>query len=49
MTLVVPSYVPLHKLASASGIQMLINGIFMLCAGPILGTTNLKFNYLLSH
>lgn len=37
MTLVVPSYVPLHKLPSASGIQMLINGIIMLGAGPILG------------
>lgn len=37
MTLVVPSHVPIHKLPSASGIQMLINGVILTCAGPILG------------
>ncbi|XP_050446346.1 monocarboxylate transporter 13-like [Cataglyphis hispanica] len=37
MTLVVPSYVPIHKLPSASGIQMLTNGVILTCAGPTLG------------
>lgn len=37
MTLVVPTYVSLEKLPSASGIQMLINGVILMCAGPILG------------
>lgn len=37
MALVVPSYVPIQKLPNASGIQMLTNGMILLCAGPMLG------------
>lgn len=46
MSLVIPSYVPLEKLAAASGLQMVVNGIILLGAGPILGKLNMKFtNY----
>ena len=38
MTLVIPYYVPIHKLPNASGIQMIVNGIILLSAGPMLGT-----------
>lgn len=37
MNLVIPSYVPLERLASASGIQMLANGIFLISFGPLIG------------
>lgn len=37
MTLVIPSYVPIQKLPGASGMQMLTNGLILICAGPILG------------
>ncbi|KAG9434866.1 hypothetical protein HZU67_02850 [Apis mellifera carnica] len=37
MSLVIPSYVPIHKLPNASGIQMIVNGMLLLCAGPMLG------------
>lgn len=37
MSLVIPSYVPLERLASASGIQMVTNGIILMCLGPIIG------------
>ncbi|XP_014288980.1 monocarboxylate transporter 13 isoform X2 [Halyomorpha halys] len=37
MGLVIPSYVPLEKLASATGLQTVLNGLFLLAAGPILG------------
>lgn len=37
MGLVIPSYVPIDKLANASGLQMLVNGIFILIGGPIMG------------
>jgi len=40
MALVVPDYVPIQKLPNASGIQMLTNGIILMCAGPIFGTHN---------
>lgn len=36
--LVIPGYVPLHKLASATGLQMVMNGILLLICGPLLGT-----------
>lgn len=35
--LVIPGYVPLHKLGSATGLQMVMNGIFLLIFGPLLG------------
>lgn len=37
MGLVIPSYVPLEKLASATGLQTVLNGLFLVTAGPILG------------
>lgn len=37
MSLVIPSYIPLDKLPSASGIQMLTNGILLLTIGPLIG------------
>lgn len=36
-TLVIPAYVPIEKLAAASGIQMVVNGIFIILGGPVLG------------
>jgi hypothetical protein len=41
MALVVPSYVSIQKLPNASGIQMLTNGIILMCAGPIFGMHNI--------
>ncbi|XP_066583477.1 uncharacterized protein [Prorops nasuta] len=37
MVLVIPNYVPLERLPYASGIQMLVNGIILMAAGPFLG------------
>lgn len=37
MGLVIPSYVPLDRLPSASGIQMVCNSIFLLSLGPFVG------------
>lgn len=37
MSLLIPSYVPIEKLASASGMQMVANGLFNMIGGPILG------------
>lgn len=38
ITLVIPSYIPIDRLASASGIQMFTNGMIMISMGPVLGT-----------
>lgn len=38
MNLVIPSAVPLERLAAAAGLQMVVNGIFILIGGPLLGT-----------
>lgn len=38
MSLVIPSSVPLERLAAAAGLQMVVNGVFILIGGPILGT-----------
>lgn len=35
--LIIPNYVPLEKLASASGIQMVTNGMVILIGGPLVG------------
>ena len=45
MALVIPAYVPLDRLASASGIQMLTNGLFILVSGPVIGK-EFNWNYL---
>ncbi|CAG2054000.1 unnamed protein product [Timema podura] len=37
MALVIPSYVPIERLAAASGLQMVVNGVFLLVFGPFLG------------
>lgn len=37
MSIVIPSYIPLDRLASASGIQMFANGLAMMFLGPVLG------------
>lgn len=37
MSIVIPSYIPIDRLASASAIQLFANGIVMMCIGPILG------------
>lgn len=37
MSLVFPAYLPLDRLASASGIQTVLKGIFMIFFGPLLG------------
>lgn len=39
MSIVIPSYVPIERLASASGIQMFANGLVMMLLGPLLGLT----------
>ncbi|OAD53188.1 Monocarboxylate transporter 9 [Eufriesea mexicana] len=43
MTLVIPCYVPIHKLPNASGIQMIVNGVILLSAGPMLGVMRDSF------
>lgn len=37
MSIVIPSYIPIERLASASAIQLFGNGIVMMCFGPVLG------------
>ncbi|XP_026748201.2 monocarboxylate transporter 9-like isoform X1 [Galleria mellonella] len=37
MNIVIPSYVPIERLAFASGIQMFVNGIIIILLGSILG------------
>lgn len=39
MYLVIPSYVPLERFPTASGIQMIVNGVFMLVGGPLIGNS----------
>lgn len=35
--LIIPDYVPLERLPSASGMQMVCNGILSIAVGPIIG------------
>lgn len=42
MSLLIPNYVPIEKLASASGIQMVVNGVIIMFGGPLLGM-NINF------
>lgn len=44
MYLVIPSYVPLDRLATASGMQMILNGIFLLVGGPLIGKIIFSIN-----
>ncbi|XP_032664227.1 uncharacterized protein LOC116840953 isoform X2 [Odontomachus brunneus] len=37
MVLVIPNHVPIAKLPSASGIQMMVNGLILTCFGPLIG------------
>lgn len=37
MQLVIPSHVPLERLASAAGLQMVCNGFVMITLGPVVG------------
>lgn len=39
MALVIPSYVPLHRLPAASGLQLIFAGIFYFFVGPVVGMT----------
>lgn len=43
---VVPSYIPLERLAAASGIQMVANGILILLMGSFVGkSSTIYHNY----
>lgn len=44
MNIVIPSYVPIERLAFASGIQMFFNGITIITIGSLLG--NFKYRKL---
>lgn len=37
MTIVIPSYVSIERLAAASGIQMVVNGVLLIAFGPLIG------------
>lgn len=39
MSLLIPSFIPIERLASASGLQMSVNGMLVLALGPVLGET----------
>lgn len=45
MALVIPSYVPLHRLPAASGLQLISAGIFYFFMGPVVGTFILFFAF----
>lgn len=41
MILVIPNHVTINKLASASGIRMVANGLVLLCLGPVVGKSKM--------
>ncbi|XP_075154457.1 uncharacterized protein LOC142228052 [Haematobia irritans] len=43
--LIIPSCVPLKRLPAASGLQLLISGLFTLAAGPFVGLIRDRFDY----
>ncbi|KAL9880906.1 uncharacterized protein ACN427_011518 isoform 1-T4 [Glossina fuscipes fuscipes] len=43
--LIIPSCVPLKRLPAASGLQLLISGIFTLISGPFVGLIRDRYNY----
>ncbi|XP_034475418.1 uncharacterized protein LOC117782457 [Drosophila innubila] len=43
--LIIPGYVPLNRLPGASGLQLLISGLFTLLCGPFVGLVRDRFNY----
>ncbi|XP_043267637.1 uncharacterized protein [Venturia canescens] len=43
MSLVIPNHIPIERLASATGIQMVVNGIVLMILGPLLGLSRDKF------
>ncbi|XP_058977595.1 uncharacterized protein LOC101896173 isoform X2 [Musca domestica] len=46
--LIIPSCVPLKRLPAASGLQLLISGLFTLAAGPFVGLIRDRFNYAIA-
>uniref|UniRef100_A0A1A9W686 Major facilitator superfamily (MFS) profile domain-containing protein n=1 Tax=Glossina brevipalpis TaxID=37001 RepID=A0A1A9W686_9MUSC len=46
--LIIPSCVPLKRLPAASGLQLLISGIFTLIAGPFVGLIRDRYNYAIT-
>ncbi|XP_037812442.1 uncharacterized protein LOC119604081 [Lucilia sericata] len=46
--LVIPSCVPLKRLPAASGLQLLISGIFTLAGGPFVGLVRDRYNYAIA-
>lgn len=45
MSLLIPNYVPIDKLATACGIQTLANGIVNMLCGPLLGKQSNLISY----
>nr|XP_016937329.1 uncharacterized protein LOC108015411 isoform X2 [Drosophila suzukii] len=43
--LIIPGYVPLNRLPGASGLQLLISGLFTLIGGPFVGLVRDRYNY----
>ncbi|EDV99915.1 uncharacterized protein LOC6565467 isoform X2 [Drosophila grimshawi] len=43
--LIIPGYVPLNRLPGASGLQLLISGLFTLICGPLVGLVRDRYNY----
>ncbi|XP_061396638.1 uncharacterized protein LOC133332268 [Musca vetustissima] len=46
--LIIPSCVPLKRLPAASGLQLLISGLFTLAAGPFVGLIRDRYNYAIA-